>query len=70
MVSSPRARALSAFAQRGPSMHKLYPFARPFLFALDPESAHDLALAGLDRAARFGLAQLAAPALARNTGSR
>jgi dihydroorotate dehydrogenase len=42
-------------------MHKLYPFARPFLFALDPESAHDLALAGLDRAAQFGLAQLAAP---------
>jgi dihydroorotate dehydrogenase len=44
-------------------MHKLYPFARPFLFALDPESAHDLALAGLDRAARFGLAQLASPRL-------
>jgi dihydroorotate dehydrogenase len=44
-------------------MHKLYPFARPLFFALDPESAHALAFAGLDRAARFGLAQLAAPRL-------
>src|SRR5262249_32709949 len=44
-------------------MHKLYPFARPFLFALDPETAHDLAFAGLDRAAQFGLAKLAAPRL-------
>ncbi|MEO8345563.1 MAG: quinone-dependent dihydroorotate dehydrogenase [Betaproteobacteria bacterium] len=44
-------------------MHKFYPFARPFLFALDPEAAHDLALAGLDRAARLGLAQLVAPRL-------
>jgi len=39
-------------------MHKAYPFARPFLFALDPETAHELAFAGLDRAAQFGLAQL------------
>ncbi len=45
------------------AMHKLYPFARPFFFALDPETAHDLAFAGLDGAARFGLAQLAAPRL-------
>jgi dihydroorotate dehydrogenase len=44
-------------------MHKLYPFARPFFFALDPETAHDLALGGLDRAARLGLARLAAPRL-------
>jgi dihydroorotate dehydrogenase len=44
-------------------MHKFYPLARPFLFAIDPEAAHDLALAGLDRAAQFGLAQLAAPRL-------
>jgi dihydroorotate dehydrogenase len=42
-------------------MHKYYPFARPFLFALDPETAHDLAFAGLDQAARFGLARLFAP---------
>ena len=27
-------------------MYKLYPFARPFLFALDPETAHALALTG------------------------
>jgi len=39
-------------------MYKAYPFARPFLFALDPETAHELAFAGLDRAAQFGLAQL------------
>jgi dihydroorotate dehydrogenase len=39
-------------------MHKYYPFARPFLFALDPETAHDLAFAGLDRAAKFGIAGL------------
>ena len=44
-------------------MHKFYPFARSFLFALDPETAHDLAFAGLDRAAKLGLAQLAAPRL-------
>jgi dihydroorotate dehydrogenase len=42
-------------------MHKYYPFARPFLFALDPETAHDLAFAGLDQAAKFGLARLFAP---------
>jgi dihydroorotate dehydrogenase len=42
-------------------MYKAYPFARPFLFALDPETAHDLAFAGLDRAAQFGLARLLAP---------
>ena len=44
-------------------MHKFYPFARSFLFALDPETAHDLAFAGLDQAAKFGLAGLAAPRL-------
>ncbi len=42
-------------------MHKYYPFARPFLFALDPETAHDIAFAGLDRAAKFGIAGLFAP---------
>jgi len=44
-------------------MHKLYPLARPLFFALDPETAHELAFAALDRAASFGLAQLAAPRL-------
>jgi dihydroorotate dehydrogenase len=42
-------------------MHKLYPLARPLLFALDPETAHDMVFAALDRAAALGLAQLAAP---------
>ena len=46
-----------------PRMHKFYPLARPFLFALDPETAHDLAFASLDRATALGLAQLAAPKL-------
>ncbi len=44
-------------------MHKFYPFARPLLFALDPEAAHDLAFASLDRAAAIGLAQAFAPRL-------
>ncbi len=34
----------------------LYSLARPLLFVLDPERAHDMALAALDIAARFGLA--------------
>lgn len=37
-------------------MVALYPFARPFLFTLDAEIAHTLALAGLDRAAALGIA--------------
>jgi dihydroorotate dehydrogenase len=44
-------------------MYKLYPFARPFLFALDAETAHALALEGLDRAAQLGVAQALAPRL-------
>jgi dihydroorotate dehydrogenase len=40
-------------------VYTLYPFARPFLFALDPEKAHEVAFAGLDRAAKLGLASLA-----------
>ena len=44
-------------------MHKFYPLVRPFLFALDPETAHDVVFAGLDRAAAMGLAQRAAPRL-------
>ncbi|MGI8896372.1 MAG: quinone-dependent dihydroorotate dehydrogenase [Casimicrobiaceae bacterium] len=45
-------------------MHRFYPFARPFLFALDPETAHQLAFAALDRAAALGLAQMFAPPVA------
>jgi len=44
-------------------MHRLYPLFRPLLFALDPETAHAVTLAALDRAARLGIAQHAAPAL-------
>ncbi len=40
------------------SMYRLYPFARPFLFALDAEFAHELAFHGLDRAAQLGVAQM------------
>ena len=42
-------------------MYTLYPFARPFLFALDAETAHEIAFAGLDRAAKLGVASLVAP---------
>ena len=39
----------------------IYPFLRPLLFALDPETAHDLSFAGLDAVARFRLVQALAP---------
>jgi dihydroorotate dehydrogenase len=39
-------------------MYTLYPVARPFLFALDPETAHGLTFAALDRAARLHVAQI------------
>jgi dihydroorotate dehydrogenase len=39
----------------------IYPFFRPLLFALDPETAHDMAFAGLDVAARCGIVQALAP---------
>jgi dihydroorotate dehydrogenase len=38
----------------------LYPLARSFLFALDPEVAHDLTLSKLDHAAALGLTRLVA----------
>jgi dihydroorotate dehydrogenase len=47
----------------------MYAFARPFLFCLDAERAHDLALASFDAAHRAGLASLLAtrpPALSSN----
>jgi dihydroorotate dehydrogenase len=34
----------------------IYPFFRPLLFTLDPETAHEMALASLDIAAKFGIA--------------
>jgi len=46
-------------------MHSLYPLFRPFLFALDPEAAHDAAFRALDAAARAGVAQIVAPRLPR-----
>jgi len=42
----------------------MYGFARPFLFGLDAERAHDLGLAGLEAAYRGGLGRLLAPAVA------
>lgn len=38
-------------------MSLLYPLARPFLFALDPETAHELTFSALDRAAQLHVAQ-------------
>ena len=46
----------------------LYELARPFLFALDPESAHTVALSGLDLAQRAGLLRL--PEIARKPAPR
>jgi dihydroorotate dehydrogenase len=48
---------------RASGVFTLYPFARPFLFALDPETAHDIAFAGLDSAARLHVAALIAPSV-------
>ena len=39
----------------------IYPFFRPLFFALDPETAHDMALASLDVAAKLGIVQALAP---------
>ena len=41
----------------------IYPLFRPLLFALDPETAHDIAFAGLDVAAKYRIAQALAPRL-------
>jgi len=46
---------------RARRLRMLYPLFRPLLFALDPEVAHDVALASLDAAAAWGIAQLIAP---------
>jgi dihydroorotate dehydrogenase len=46
--------------------HVLYPFFRPLVFTLDPETAHDVALRGLDWAARLSIAQVVLPALVRS----
>ncbi len=45
------------------SVHGLFPLARPLLFTLDPETAHALVFASLDRAAKLGIAQIVAPHL-------
>lgn len=46
----------------------LYDLARPLLFSLDPERAHDLALRSLDLAQRFGL--LTPPAATQQLSAR
>src|SRR5437773_11591320 len=43
-----------------PRSRMLYPLFRPLLFGLEPETAHELTLAGLDAAASLGVAQFAA----------
>ena len=57
--------AVAATCARGaphaPPMYAFYPLARPFLFALGAETAHELTLAALDRAAQAGVAQVVAP---------
>jgi dihydroorotate dehydrogenase len=42
----------------------LYDFARPFIFKLDPETAHDLAFGNLARAHRLGLTRVLRPHVA------
>lgn len=42
------------------SAHLLYSLARPFLFAMDPESAHNFSLPALKRAQQIGLTRLLA----------
>jgi dihydroorotate dehydrogenase len=42
----------------------LYDFARPFIFVLDPETAHHLAFSNLDRAHALGLTRLLRPHVA------
>lgn len=41
----------------------LYPLFRPLLFKLDPEFAHEIALAGLDAASAIGAARILAPSV-------
>ena len=48
----------------------LYPLFRPLLFALDPETAHDMTFGGLDAAARLGVARLAIPRVPGRSRSR
>ena len=45
-------------------MNVLYEFARPFFFALDPETAHDLTFSNLERAHTLGLTRLLRPHVA------
>jgi dihydroorotate dehydrogenase len=54
-------RARTARTPMVPRPSRLYPLLRPLLFALDPESAHDIAFGSLDVAARCGVARLALP---------
>src|SRR5690606_34274748 len=58
----PGRRPLGAVRRRRGRRHPMNPYAlaRPFLFALDPEDAHELTLGAIDRAARIGALQLVA----------
>src|SRR4029450_12319501 len=59
MVSSAR------FDSELPRPRMLYPLFRPLLFALDPETAHELSLAAPDAAVSLGVAQLGAARVPR-----
>ena len=48
----------------------IYPFFRPLLFTLDPETAHGMAFASLDVAAKLGIVQAIAPRPAAFARSR
>jgi dihydroorotate dehydrogenase len=61
MLSSPRILADHPCRVAPRVALMLYPFFRPLLFALDPETAHEMVFASLDVAAELGVAQLLAP---------
>ncbi len=50
--------------KRGTARASMYPLLRPLFFALDPETAHEVAFGGLDAAAALGLAQVFAQRVA------
>ena len=63
IIDANTSAAAHAHAAAIPPLPMLYPLFRPLLFALDPEAAHHATFAGLDAAARLGVARLAVPAV-------
>jgi dihydroorotate dehydrogenase len=58
---TPSRLAAAAHLAMPPGLSSLYPFFRPALFTLDPETAHDVSFRSLDFAAKCGIAALALP---------